>query len=117
MEAIATSTLRKDLDPLKTPPLVLPTSLAQVRQQLDAPVGSGGLGTWSELPVFSLHHHRRANVEALATVGAGFLAKVRQRGSQSGDASLLNRLVTLWGGDGMTGVALKALLKPTGPRS
>eukprot|EP00908_Phaeocystis_cordata_P021950 Transcript_4359.p1 GENE.Transcript_4359~~Transcript_4359.p1 ORF type:complete len:474 (-),score=163.87 Transcript_4359:38-1438(-) len=94
VEAEATTSLRQDLDPYKTPPLAHASLLPHIRSRLDAELPR----TWSELPVFSLHHQQRDGLSALATVGAHFLAKVRRRGAESGDGPLFDKLVALWGG-------------------
>lgn len=109
MEAVASSSLRRDLDPYKTPPLLAADAFESVAALLDRPPPSGeggggqggegaGLPPYGQLPVFSLHHNRRDDVRALGVIGAHFLAKVRERGRASADAAAVDRLIELWKG-------------------
>ena len=98
MEAIASSSLRRDLDPYKTPPLFAADTFDSVAAKLDRPPREGGLPPYAQLPVFSLHHNRRHDVLELGVIGANFLAKVHERGRESADAAAVDRLVELWRG-------------------
>ena len=54
-EAIASSSLRQDLDPHKTPPLAASSHLGHMQRRLESELPHH----YSALPVFSLHHHQR----------------------------------------------------------
>jgi len=99
VEELSSLSVRKDVDPLKTVPMVVPAELDEVVVRFDQ------LPRLETLPAFDIHHTRRPR-EVLVAQGFAFTENVRWWGArkeatQLGDAAQYAQLATVWSGVGV----------------
>ena len=101
VEELSSLSVRKDVDPLKTVPMVAPAELDEVVARLHQ------LPPLETLPAFDIHHTRRPR-EVLVAQGFAFTENIRWWGArkeatQLGDAAQYAHLATVWSGVGVGG--------------